>query len=448
MDGSGNVYVAGYYTNSTGNATTVTDFAGNTLNGKASASSVDAYVAKLDSSGIQQWMVTFGGAGGDSVAAITFDGSGNVYVIGSFSNSSGNANAVTDFVGNVLNGRSSSTTTDAFVAKLNSSGVQQWIKTLGGTSSESGDAIAVDGSGNVYVSGGYYNSSGNANSTVDFAGNALNGKKSAATGDVYVAKLNASGVQQWIRTLGGTGGENAIDIIVDSSGNVFASGTFVNASTNSYGVIDFAGNALNGTSSSYGRDAFLVKFDASGNTTWIKALGASGGDTPGGLALDSGGNIYIGIVNVTLSLLKLNSSGTQQWAKTMTGPGGISSVSIAVDSSTNIYVTGYYKNSSTNTEGVTDFAGATLLGKTTTDSNEIYVAKLNSSGTQQWIKTLGGTSSDSPTYVGVDSSNNVYVSGTYKNTLANGDTGTDFLGNNLPGKTATESYEGFVTKFP
>ena len=80
-----------------------------------------------------------------------------------------------------------------------------WIKLLGGTSSDTGTGIAVDSSGNVYVTG-------------------HTGSQGAGGNDILIAKYNTSGVTQWLRTLGGTGTDAGTGIAVDSSGNVYVTG--------------------------------------------------------------------------------------------------------------------------------------------------------------------------------------------------------------------------------
>ncbi|MDE0872903.1 MAG: SBBP repeat-containing protein, partial [Acidimicrobiales bacterium] len=116
---------------------------------------------------------TFGGTGTDYAWDVAVDGSGNVYATGLF------AATVNFGAGNVT----SAGATDVFVTKLNSSGAHQWTTTLGGAGAEYGYGVAVDGSGNVHVTGKF-------DGTVNFgAGNVT----SAGGGDVFVVKLNSAG---------------------------------------------------------------------------------------------------------------------------------------------------------------------------------------------------------------------------------------------------------------
>ncbi|SVD44970.1 uncharacterized protein METZ01_LOCUS397824, partial [marine metagenome] len=170
VDSSGNVYTTGYF------AGTVNFGAGNV----ASAGGDDVFVTKFDSSGAHVWTVTFGGTGNDQGWRVAVDGSGNVYTTGYFEGT------VNFGAGDVT----SAGATDVFVTKLNSAGAHQWTTTFGGTSSDVGYGVAVDGSGNVHVTGHF-------NGTVNFgAGNVT----AVGASDVFVTKLNSAGAHQWTTT--------------------------------------------------------------------------------------------------------------------------------------------------------------------------------------------------------------------------------------------------------
>jgi len=152
-----------------------------------------------------------------------------------------------------------------------------------------------------------------------------------------------------------------------------------------------------------------------GQCTRTKQLGTSSKDYGTSVTTDSSGNIYVtgftegGLDGNTSSggndmfLVKYNSSGIKQWTKQL----GTSSLDygngVTSDSSGNIYVTGI-------TSGGLD--GNTIYGK-----NDIFLVKYNSSGTKQWTKQLGTSSSDSGIGVTTDSSGNIYVTGYTKGGL-------------------------------
>ena len=151
---------------------------------------------------------------------------------------------------------------------------------------------------------------------------------------------------------------------------------------------------------------------STGNTTtslWTKQLGTSSSDGGSGVTTDSSGNVYVtgytlgGLDGNTNSgsydmfLVKYNSSGTKQWTKQLGSSGWDWGNGVTTDSSGNIYVTGY-------TNGGLD-------GNTNSGYGDIFLVKYNSSGTKQWTKQLGTSSSDSGNGVTTDSSGNIYVTG-------------------------------------
>jgi len=358
---------------------------------------------------------TFGGTSNDAGYGVAVDSSGNVYTTGYF------AGTVNFGAGNVTSAGSN----DVFVTKLNASGVHQWTTTFGGTSADYGRSVAVDSSGNVYTTG-YFQG------TVNFgAGNVT----SAGSADVFVTKLNASGVHQWTTTLGGTSADVGNGVAVDSSGNVYTTGYFG-------GTVNFgAGNVTSAGST----DVFVTKLNASGQLIVAVAPGGGGGggwnssgsdgsyganafggtsaDWGHGVAVDSSGNVYttgyfagtvnFGAGNVTSAggtdvfVTKLNASGTHQWTTTFGSAASDVGYDVAVDSSGNVYTTGIFN-------GTVNFGAGNV---TSAGSNDVFVTKLNTSGTHQWTTTFGSTSADYGYGVAVDSSGNVYTTGRFQGTV-------------------------------
>ena len=356
--------------------------------------------------------LTFGGTSSDEGEGITVDSSGNSYITGYFQ-------GTVDFgEGNVTSAGS----TDIFVIKLNSSGTLQWVNTYGGTSNEAGNGIAVDSSGNSYVTG-YFQG------TVDFGSGDIT---PAGGADIFVLKLNSSGTFQWVNTFGGTSGDFGYGITVDSSGNSYVTGYFE-------GTVDFGGGNI---TSSGGADIFVLKLNSSGTFQWVNTFGGASVDVGRGITVDSSGNSYVtgyfqgtvdfGGGNITpaggadIFVLKLNSSGTFQWVNTFGGTSVDVGRGIAVDSSGNSYVTGYF-------QGTVDFGSGDI---TSAGDDDIFVLKLNSSGTFQWVNTFGGTSYDLGYGITVDSSGNSYVTGYFNGTV-------DFGGGDI---TSAGSADIFVLK--
>jgi hypothetical protein len=345
-DSNGNVYVIGRYVGSVAiGSTTLTN-----------AGAYDVFVAKYDTSGIVQWATSIGGSDFDYGQAIATDSDGNVYVTGSY------AGSVTFAPGTTLTSTSGST--DVFVAKYDTSGTVQWARSIGGTTFDAGYGIATDSAGNVYVIGNY-------NNTATFApGTTLT---SAGSSDAFVAKYDTSGTVQWARSIGGTSADNGYGIATDSNGNVYVTGRY-------FGSVTFApGTTLTSAGSS---DAFVAKYDTSGTVQWATSIGGTGADYGYGIATDSNGNVYvtgyyvgsatIGSTTLTSAgstdvfVVKYDTSGTVQWATSIGGTSFDYGRGIAVDSGGNVYVIGYYSGTAT-------FAPGTTL--TSAGSSDVFVAK-------------------------------------------------------------------------
>ena len=281
-----------------------------------------------------------------------------------------------------------------------------WIQTLSGTVTEQAFGIAVDSSNNIYIVGDQYLNDG-----------------------LIVAKYNSSGVIQWQRKLG-TASNKATAITTDSLDNVYITGYFtttddklVIAKYDSDGTLQWQKNfgsttidvrgfgiAADSSNNIYATGwynspnefALVAKFDSSGTVIWQRLLNngaVSGEDIGQAIAVDSSNNVYItgwtNNVGTTINDIftaKYDSSGTLQWQRKLTGSGAEIGYGIATDSSNNVYIVGYTAS---------DGAG----------SNDILIAKYNSSGTIQWQRTLGGINSDIGYGIAVDSSDNIYITG-------------------------------------
>jgi len=206
VDGSGAVYVTGY-TSST-NFPTVNPIQG------ANRGYAEAFVTKINASGtVWVYSTYLGGSGNDYGNGIEVDGSGNAYVTGRVIS--------TNFpTVNPIQGTHGGGTYDAFVTKINASGTALTYSTyLGGSSDDRGNGIAVDGSGNAYVTGN--TQSTNFPTTVS----PIQGTHGGGSGDAFVTKINAGGTALTYSTyLGGSGWDEGRGIAVDGSGNAYVVG--------------------------------------------------------------------------------------------------------------------------------------------------------------------------------------------------------------------------------
>jgi triacylglycerol esterase/lipase EstA (alpha/beta hydrolase family) len=179
VDINGNVYTTGYF-----NGMVDFDPGSGTYN-LTSAGSLDIFVSKLDASGNFISAKRMGGANDDYPSSIKVDAIGNVYITGYF-------NGTADFdPGSGIYNLTSIGSSDIFVSKLNISGNFLWAKQMGGQSDDSGNAIAVDAIGNIYITGAFYG-------TADFdPGSGTYNLTSAGSSDIFVVKLGAQAQNQF-----------------------------------------------------------------------------------------------------------------------------------------------------------------------------------------------------------------------------------------------------------
>jgi hypothetical protein len=234
----------------------------------------DAFVAKLSSTGTSLVYSTYlGGAGEDSGQHIAVDGAGNAYVTGeTYSTNFPTASPLQ------ATNRGSQ---DAFVAKLDPQGSRLVYSTyLGGSDFERGLGIAVDATGNAYVTG--FTDSTNFPTTVGAFVRALGGPE-----DGYVAKLNAAGTALVYSTyLGGSGSDQSLSVAIDSSGNAYVTG--LTDSTN-FPQVNSVQAVFGGD-----HDAFITKVGASGgNLVYSTYFGGSNFEMGFGIAVDGSGNAYV-----------------------------------------------------------------------------------------------------------------------------------------------------------
>jgi hypothetical protein len=217
-DATGSVFVAGEFQ-------LTVDFGG----GNLVAQGMDIFVAKYDANGAHQWSQRFGDAVSSCLGMVA-DTSGSVVLTGFFADSA-------DFGGGTL---TTAGDVDIFLVKFDGNGTHQWSRRFGGASYETGYSVAVDATGNVFLTGDFRD-------TFNFGGGDL---ASAGLGDIFVAKYNASGVHEFSERFGDTGDDTGHGAAVDASGNVIVTGSF-------NGTVDFGGGALTSAGAS---DVFFAKY--------------------------------------------------------------------------------------------------------------------------------------------------------------------------------------------
>ncbi len=265
----------------------------------------DFTTVKYSNLGAEQWLVRYGGPDSldDGASDVAVDSYGNVYVTGS--------------IGGFLN-------IDYATVKYNHLGAFQWAQTYNGPADfdDGAVAIAVDDSGNVYVTG--------------------SSEQSYGVRDYATIKYNSEGVQQWINRYNLGGDDVAKDIAVDSEGNVYVTGWSEGIGTS----IDYA----------------TIKYNSAGVQQWVARYNGpdSLGDGAFALALDASGNVYVTGASTNnwyedCVTVKYNSNGSEIWVQRYDGPGntGDQGRAITVDDDGNVYVTGSSFGDGTKTDYVT-----------------------------------------------------------------------------------------------
>ncbi|PYV13105.1 MAG: hypothetical protein DMG21_21865 [Acidobacteria bacterium] len=399
----------------------------------------DAFISKFDfvsgtgtGTGLTMVYSTYlGGSGTDSAASIAVDASDDVFITGPTTS--------TDFpITPTVSGTSTTSafqTTyggngDAFVTELASAGDSLvYSSYLGGAEADFGQGIAVDGSGNAYVTG----STQSANfPTVT----PLQATKSGGS-DAFVAKVNFGGTQLLYSTyLGGTLVDAGQSIKVDSSGNAYVTGFTFSTDFPLHVPLQGVNMGAPGVP-----DAFVAELNATGLAlNFSTYLGGSGDDRAFGIALDSSANIYVTgesqstdfptssspfqASNKGLSdafLVKYHAGGTSVAYSTLLGGSGVDQAnSIAVDSSGDAFVAGFTSSSDFPTSNAVQAAisgsggGSSCGGSLCPDA---FVTELNPLGTALVYSTfLGGNAADFGHGVALDTSGLAYVTGSTSST--------------------------------
>ncbi len=408
LGGSGNDQAAGIAVDASGNAyvvgqTASTNFpVSGALQGSL-AGNVDAFVTKLNASGTGVVYSTYlGGSSIDQAIGVAVDGSGDAYVTGLTTSS--------DFpvTSGAISG-SYSGNASAFITELNPSGQGPVFSTyLGGNGATVGNAITVDGSGNVYVAGN--TGATNFPTTSGVVQSALVG---TSAGFVISLKPSGAGVN-FATVIGGSGSNNiATGIAVDGSGNIYVAGE-----TNSTDM-----HTTNGSSNAGGNDAYVAKLNAGATSYgYLELLGGSNDDGANGIAIDGSGNAYV--TGFTLSsnfptkaalqgslagpgnafIAKLDGSGNVVYSTFLGGGGQDTGAAIAVDGSGDAFVAGITTSSNFPTASPTK---GTLSGNT-----DAFLSEVNPSGSGLVFSTyIGGSSGDAGTALALDSGGNAYVAG-------------------------------------
>lgn len=373
----------------------------------------DILVARFDKAGELKWAKRFGESSVDAGVAVAVDATGNVYLTGIVD---GN----TDFGGGP---RISTGGQDYFVAKFDPNGAHVWSQIYGSSSFDDVSDIAVDGSGNVFVTGSFQSVATLGGPNVVSAGSA----------DIYLVKYNSAGVWQWNVTAGSVAYEEGKSVAVDASGSVYATGYFLN-------TVGFSGTTLVSAGSS---DIFLVKYGSGGGLQWSQRRGGTGEDQAWQTAFDPAGHVVVtgyfsGTTNLgggnlasagsyDIFLAKYNLSGIHQWSYRFGGPGEDLGVGVAVDANNDVLFCGAYSSPISVGGGNLTHGG---LG-------DFYVARYNSVGQHVSSRGFGGSGNDVGFSIAPDGFGNQIAGGYFESVV-------NFGGGNL---VSAGGSDGFIAKY-
>lgn len=345
-----------------------------------------------------QWVKQAGGSQSDGAGLLIKDNFGNLYIVGSYSfNCYFNIDTLGNYGGD----------NDLFILKLNSSGVEQWVKRIGGDGAgpplDPSDRIlglVFDSLNNyIYMTGRLYGTAIFDNDTLDMP-----------SGGFFLAKYDLNGNCIWARqATPGLGSGSGVT--VDNSGNVYVCGTTkfpVQLGTESIPA-----------------GAFFAKYDPSGNCLWAKKE-FEGKGSAGSIKIHNNNIIMHGVIGDTVTVDTINIihpvntkweiigsfdiNGNVQWVKSYRGAtsfGGIG-LDFVVDDVGNIYTTGTFF-------GTVQVGSYTLANGTQTD---ILVAKFDNAGNLIWVKQTKASGGASGVNIGFNkTTNDVYVIGYYSGSI-------------------------------
>lgn len=395
-----------------------------------------------------QWGKPVGGSLDEHANSVATDASGNVFTVGKYS-------GTVDFdSGAGVSSLTSAGVFDVFITKTDANGNLVWVKSVGNLyGSEDAYAIKLDSSGNIYISGVYYN---NCDMDPGAGSTVLSGLTSPLGGvsslnDSFLLKLDPNGSFLWARALAKSQynaaprwGNYANALTVDDQGNVIVVGYFTGIAL----IADTVYFNANGNGSGTAPDFFIMKYSSSGVLQWAKQIGSTGSEIASSIVADASGIYLSGYFNSTLDfdpsttattnltpsgfndafLLKLNAIGNFVWVKKTNGAGEEYGRALAINPAGDLYWGGNYT-------GAFDFdptAGVTNL--TSTGNTDNFITKMDTSGNYYWTYSFGGVNGDFLSSIALDSQSNVYATGNFSGTVDfnSGSGTTSFTSNGGP----------------
>lgn len=395
IDGSGSYYATGYFTTTVHFGSTILTSHGNS----------DIFIAKYNASGGVQWAINAGGTGADRAYSIKTDDSGNIYITGFYYGTATFGSTSISSVGN---------SQDVFIAKYTSNGTLLWVKSVGGSESETGYGITSDHAGNVIVTGQF-------KGTATFGSSTFSSMVAPSTGlpsfDIFTAKYDANGNFIWAKQGKAKYDDRALDVAVDASNNIFIVGQFSD-------TVQFDAIHNNAVANS----GYLMKYDQNGNEQWFVKMSAQQ-TIVYSLAVDPSNNIFItgdykGNLGIFTSpvvfntsaftnkifIAKFSNSGAVVWVENDGSDSEVSSKSIALDANGDPYISGVFKcrfDEYSQTYGTGIFYSSGY--------RDVFITKYSSAGSRQWFKQFGSNKDDYCSGIAVKVIDKPVIAGSFEN---------------------------------
>ena len=317
-----------------------------------------------------------------------------------------------------------------------------WARSMGASSNDAGNSLAVDATGQVYLTGIFEGS-------VDFdPGASVHILTASANSDIYFAKYDASGNFLWAKSMGGSGADGGYSIDRSANGDVHLAGYFE-------GTVDFNPGAGSANLISTGsKDIFFAKYDNTGSFLWAHAIAGGDGSLGAHLSADSLGNTYLGgsyfatidcdpstavenrssVGGHDIYLAKYDPNGNYNWAISLGGSGFDHCNDVYADKNGSVFITGYF--SSTANFG----SGGQMHTLSSSAISDIYAAKYSSNGDYRWAVAMGDIGTDVGYGIAVNDLEDVFISGYFASSADFDPSAATF---NL---NSNGSFDAFITK--
>ena len=379
---SANDYARGLATGADGSIY-VTGYTGGSLDAQVSQGGDDAFLAKYGVDGTKLWTRLLGTSGNEYANAVATGQDGSIYVTGTTTG--------------LLDGQSSRGEYETFLTKYSADGTKVWTRLIGAEGWDKAYGLTVGLDGSIYIAGDAQGS---------FDGLSRLGMQSG-----FLVKYSAEGVKTWVRLNGATQGESSVAALTTGlDGSVYMSGWIKN------GALE--GNTYSGA---LNYDAFLVKYDSSGQKLWAKQVPMySTPNSKGSLFFDAlatglDGSIYVGAKGGAFAegsstqvtdyyIYKYGAGGELVWSRAvgLSGNNYLNNdvnygVTLTLGADGSIYISGHTKDS--------------LTGETNKGQSDAFVAKFHTDGTKVWTKLVGSSGEDVALDLSTGLDGSIYASG-------------------------------------